>query len=150
MTFSSENELRNFLLSQCRDAVAEVQEEIYNIIDSCLDSYYGEFTPAEYIRTKQLLYSLVLSEVRQTGNSITAEVYFDASSLHYQTGIVTLQSGRTGYATWSGEDVLESAMHGSHGGYASGTAIWGNSMSQIGNVCIKLLDALKARGIPIK
>ena len=152
MVFKSVEELRTYILSRCEAAVVEVEEKVYRIIDEHLDKFYGEFTPAEYIRTKQLLHSLVRTGVKQVGTSFVAEVYFDASKLNYQTGVIPLKSGRTGYATWSGGQVLETAMQSGlpHGGYAGGTAIWGESLTKLGNIYILLVQALEANGIPVK
>mgnify|MGYP003448826250 CR=1 FL=1 len=60
-----------------------------------------------------------------------------------------------GYATWSGEKVLDVAMTGDlpHGNYAKGTAIWTKSMAIIqtlGGVQKMIENELIAQGIPIK
>ena len=152
--FKNKNELEKFLLYKCRNAVYEAEQEVYAIIDSCLNNFYGEYEPAEYIRTKQLFYSLVMSEVKQVGNGYVAEVYFDASKLNYKKGDVLLKSGNYGWATWSNEKVLDVAMTDNlpHGRWrkAEGTPIWTESMRQLGDIYMLLIEKLKKQGIPIK
>ena len=89
------------------------------------------------------------SDVKKVGNGYEAEVYFDESKLNYQTGVIPTQHG-TGYATWGAEEVLDTAMHGSHGGYIDGTAIWGTGLAVIGNIYTLIKKELIAQGIPIK
>ena len=156
MVFKSEAELKAFLLPKIKKAVVDVEEKAHRIIDDCLKQFYSEFEPNEYIRTQQLLHSLVRSGVKSTGNGYEAEVYFDAGLLNYQTGDVPLQHtsehGMYGYATWDGQKVLDVAMTSGlpHGGYAGGTAIWNTSMGKLGDILGLLLNALKSQGIPIK
>lgn len=154
MVFRNETELKNFLLQKCRNAVVQAEESVHRTIDNCLKQFYSEFSPDEYIRTQQLLHSLVKSGVKQVGNSFEAEVYFDVSSLNYQTGEIPTQHG-FGYATWDAETVLRVAMTGDyggkpHGGYATGTAILTESMNRLGNIFELLKQELIAQGIPIK
>lgn len=149
MVFKNETQLKNFLLAKCKTAIAQAEERVYRVIDGALKQYYDEFDPDEYIRTKQLLHSLVKSDVKKVGNGYEAEVYFDESKLNYQTGVVRTQNG-TGYATWGAEEVLDTAMHGSHGGYIDGMAIWGTSKTILGDIYALIKKELIAQGIPIK
>lgn len=150
MVFKNEAQLKSFLLSKCQNAIVTAEEKVHKIIDDCLKQFYGEFDPDEYIRTEQLLHSLVKSDVKQVGSGFSAEVYFDVGSLNYATGVVPTKNG-TGYATWDGETVLKVAMESGvpHGGYAGGTAVWTTSMERLGNVYKLLVQELKAQGIPI-
>lgn len=149
MVFKNQKQLESFLLQKCQAAVAQAEQKVYQVIDKCLDQYYGEFKPDEYIRTQKLLNSLVKSGVKRDGNGYVAEVYFDEKQLNYQTGVVPTQHG-TGYATWGAEEVLDTAMNGSHGGYISGTAIWGTSQAILGDIYALLRNELIAQGIPLK
>ena len=154
MVFKSEAELKSYVLARCSKAVANAEQKVHNVIDSFLKTYYGEFTPEEYIRTNQLMHSLVKTGVKGTGNGFEAEVYFDAGKLNYEQGVMPLQHtpehGRYGWATWTGDKVLDTAMNGSHGGYVGGTPIWSASMSQLGNITELLKQELIKQGIPIK
>lgn len=143
MGFSSLAELKAALVAAAVNAVAQVEGEVHTTFAGNLNQYYGEFIPAEYIRTGELFGSLNTTGTISTGNGASAEIYFTTPS--YQTGAVPLQSGRTGWATWSGEQVLDTAMHGSHGGYTSGTAIWDDSMGELGDIEGKLLSAVLAQ-----
>lgn len=145
MTFSSESALKAALAAACVNAVAKVEEKVYEEFAGNINQYYGEFIPAEYIRTGALMGSLERTGIHPSDNGASAEVYFSTPS--YATGAVPLQSGRTGWATWSGEQVLDSAMHGSHGGYTDGTAIWDESIASLGDIKSLLIQALKAQGL---
>ncbi len=151
MVFKNESQLKSFLLAKCKNAIISAEERVHKVIDDCLRQFYSEFSPDEYIRTQQLLHSLVRSGVKQVGNGFKAEVYFDIGALNYVTGVIQTQKG-VGYATWDGETVLNVAMAGGlpHGGYAGGTAIWSESMAKLGNIFEILRQELIAQGIPIK
>lgn len=153
--FYSEEELRKYLLDHSKTAVFRAQTKAYRIIDKFLIKYYMEFNPSEYIRTRQLLHSLVKGNVRPIANGYEAEVYFDAGKLNYAKGVTQLKStsetGRTGLATWSGADVLENAAQGSHGGYKSGTAIYNEPLAILTAEHIDILKkSLKQAGIPVQ
>lgn len=154
MVFKNEAQLKAFLMQKCKAAVAGTERKVFNAIERCLVQYYGQFTPDEYIRTRNLYNSLVKTDVKPVGNGFEAEVYFDLSALNYQTGLIEIQStattGRMGYATWTGEQVLESAMNGSHGGYEEGVAVWHKSMAMLGDINKLLVQELKILGVPIK
>lgn len=150
MVFKNEKQLKEFLLSKCKIALTQVEERIYRVIDGALQQYYSEFEPDEYIRTQQLLHSLVKSDVKRVGDRYEAEVYFDGSSMHYETQHVLRQSGWYGSATWGADEVLDTAMNGSHGGYIDGTAIWGTSHAVLGDIYMLIKKELIAQGIPIK
>ena len=153
MVFKDEKQLEKFLLQKCKAAVSGTERKVFNAIEKCLVQYYGQFTPEEYIRTKQLYNSLVKTDVKSVGNGFEAEVYFDLSALNYKTGLIEIQStaitGRMGYATWTGGQVLESAMSGSHGGYVDGVPIWSKSMAILGDINKMLVQELKLLGVPI-
>lgn len=147
MTFNSEAELLKFLIPKCVTAVEKVEKEVYEEFAGKLNQYYGEFMPAEYIRTGALFGSLETTGTAASGNGAKAEVYFDTPS--YAQGQIPIQStpitGRMGFATWGGGQVLDTAMHGSHGGYVGGTAIWDESMAALGDIRGKLMSAILAQ-----
>ena len=151
MVIKNEAQLKQILLAKCKNVVISAEEKVHQVIDGCLKQFYSEFSPDEYIRTEQLLHSLVKSDVKQVGNRFEAKVYFDVGSLNYQTGVVPTKNG-TGYATWDGETVLRVAMESSvpHGGYVGGTAVWTESMKRLGNIFELLKQELIKQGIPIK
>lgn len=160
MIFKNEAQLKSFLLAKCKNAVAQAEERVHRTIDNCLKQFYSEFTPDEYIRTKQLLHSLVKSNVKSDGASgYVAEVYFDIDGLSYKNGWIEIQStaetGRMGYAVWDKDTILDVVMTGSysglpHGGYEGGTAIWTESLKRLGDILNLLEQELRAQGIPIK
>lgn len=140
MTFKNEAQLKKFLSEKCAKAVDNTKEKIYNELAGNLNQFYYEFRPEEYIRTGALFDSLEVTGVVRTGNqyvnSATAEVGFDTPS--YKRGWVPLQSGGFGRAYWSDETILNVAMTGSysglpHGGYEDGTAIWTESIANLGD-----------------
>lgn len=133
-TFGSIDEFEKFLLGKCVTAVDSVKGEVHGKFQEKLGKYYSEFSPEEYIRTGALRGSLNEEGAFSTGSGARARVYFSTPS--YAQGMVPLQHtpehGRYGWATWSGEQVLDSAMDGSHGGYVDGTPIWSSVMSELG------------------
>lgn len=152
MTFSNEADLKAALIAACINAVGEVEGKVHEEFYYGLNQYYGEFIPAEYIRTGALMGSLEKTGVMPTGSGAVAEVYFSTPS--YKNGLMPLQHtpehGRYGWATWSGEQVLDTAMNGSHGGYVDGTPIWDSSMTKLGGeagIEAMLIKALKAQGL---
>lgn len=155
MVFNSIKEIERDIEKKIIKAMHDAQEKVHFIIDGFLNQYYNEFTPAEYIRTHQLLHSLVKSDIKKYGNSVQAEVYFDASAMSYENGFVriksTAETGEMGYATWGAAQVLDTAMHGTHGGYIKGTAIWDKSEAILDAQAIDILKhSLQTNGIPIK
>lgn len=149
MVFKSQKQLEKFLLKKCKAAVASTENKVYTEFAGNLSKYYAEFSPEEYIRTGALSNSLDRTGVQSSGNGVSAEVYFTTPS--YQLGEVPLQHtpehGIYGYATWSGQKVLDTAMHGSHGGYVGGTAIWDDSMAALGDIDALLMSELKKQGL---
>lgn len=153
MDFKNEKELEKFILLQCKKAITNAENQIYNVIDKHLNTFYGEYKPAEYIRTQQLLYSLVRTGIKKTGNGYEAEIYFDASRLNYPNPAQG-KSGLYHDANMSSEEILDMTMQGSHGGshggWKDGTHIWDDSMHWLGDIMKLLVDELRAQGIPIK
>jgi hypothetical protein len=157
MVFKNSVELERFMLDKCKKAVANLENKIYAIIKSTLAQFYQEFTPEAYIRTNQLLHSLVKSEVKKVGNGYEAEVYFDASLLDYEHGWMDVKGDGSwyGYSNWDTDTILDVVMTGSysglpHGGWVEGTAIWTVSRERLGNIFAKLEYELRLQGIPIK
>ena len=140
MTFTDIKSLERYILKCNESAILVAQEKVYRVIKKFLDQYYAEYFPHEYIRTEQLLRSLVKSEVIKTPTGYIAQIYFDASSMEYKG--------------WSGERVLHEAMvGGTHGGYVApkNTKIWEESLSVLKTETYPMLKkALIDAGIPIK
>lgn len=167
MTFDSIDALKSYILSQTKIAVQKAEEQIYQILDRFMKEYYAEYSPEVYERTYQLYRSLVKSEVIPTGNGYEAHVYFDATNLDYQIKHLTSYPVDGGYMNpyngaissdgtfpnpkGSAELSLESAMHGSHGGKASGTAVWDESIAVLNTEAYNILKRMLIdSGIPIK
>lgn len=153
-TFDSTAALKAEILNRSEKAVASAKQRVYEKIDEFLHGYYSDYTPEEYIRTKQLLRSLVQTKVKSIGNGWEAEVYFDASKLNYKKGVMPLQHtpehGRYGWATWGADEVLSTALHGSHGGYVRTAPIYGRSLNFLNSHAINILvDSLHAAGVPV-
>lgn len=160
MTFDSLDALKNYILSRSQVAIKMAQERIFKIIEDFLLQYYMEFEPEVYVRTYQLLCSLVKTEVKQTANGWVAEIYYDLNSLDYSTRIVPSQfSWASPHNTYHRQDwthendiaVFEMAAHGSHGGYVSGTAVWDDPMRIIKQEGFNILkQSLIDAGIPVR
>lgn len=161
MVFNSIEALKNHILSCSQVAVERATEKIHYVINLFLTDYYREFKPDVYVRTEQLLKSLVRSDVRPTANGWEAEVYFDINALDYSTRIVPdgkpWSSNNTYHREgWTKDNdmwVLGTAMQGGlpHGGYAEGTQIWTESLNVLSKDKIDILrQALISAGIPIR
>lgn len=168
MTFNSVDELKNYILSRSKVAIEQARERVYDKIAEFLFKFYEEFEPNVYVRTYQLLCSLVKTDVVKTTNGWVAEVYFDLNALDYSTRIVPQGQPWSSYAkpentyhreNWTKENdawVLETAMTGAnpHGGYdrATGnTRIWIESMKVLNKKKRSILKkALIDAGIPVR
>ena len=136
---STVEEIKRDVLLRTKVGVLNTREEIYRVIERCLQIYYGEYEPNRYVRTSKLMNSLV----RETdGDNLGFRVYFDVSALNYITG------------TWDGQKVLDTAMTGenggSHGGWVDGVHIWDDSMGDLGSISALIRRELIAAGLPIK
>lgn len=140
MTIKNKAQLQKFLADKCAKAVANTEKKVHEELAGNLNQFYTEFNPDEYIRTGALFNALESTGVKKTGNQYMnraeAEVYFNTPE--YEQGVMPLQHtpehGMYGWASATGEEVLDMAMTGSkpHGGFASGTAIWTESMKKLG------------------
>ena len=145
MTFKNEKQLKEFLLKKCKTALAVTQEKAYQIIDMHVQNFYKDYTPEEYHRTRQLMRSLVKSNIRSTGSGYEAEVYFDLNYA-YSTG-----------SEPSGEQVMDAAATGGHGAsgmrviYSGGANTWVSPKAVLDLEAINILvQELRIAGIPIK
>ena len=145
-TFKSEKELKKFLEFKCKAAIADAERKVYNAIEKCLVQYYGQFTPEEYIRTQKLYHALV--RVR-SADGLNAEVYFNEDMMDYEHEHILRKSGWYGSARWGAEEVLDTAMNGSHGGYTEGVAVWGKSHAILGDINKLLVQTLKEQGLAV-
>lgn len=160
MTFDSLDALKNYILSRSQVAIKMAQERVFKIIEDFLLKYYEEFSPEVYIRTYQLLCSLVKTDIKQTANGWVAEIYYDLDALDYSMRVVPSQfnwaSPQNTYhrQNWTHENdiaVFEMAAHGSHGGYASGTAVWDDPIKVLKKDGINILkQSLIAAGVPVR
>lgn len=154
MTFKSTDELKSYLLSKMQPAISTAEEKVYQVIDKILAQWYGEYDPVLYERTRQLLHSLVKSNVTPTANGYEAEVYFDASKLDYSFKYINGQ--KYPHQGASSEDVMQAAMNGGHGAVgwkiaATTTPIWDKSVGLISaEVYDVIKQALISEGIPVK
>ena len=143
MVFKNQKELERFIMKRSRQALMKAQDKVYEIIKRFVYGYYTEYDPEFYKRTRQLLESLVQSQIVSDGKGYKMEIYFDVSGMNYNTG------------SWSGEEVLDVAMsyqypHGAYEG-AGGKPIWEPVLAELDAKAINVLvDMLRAEGIPVK
>lgn len=164
MVFKNQKELEKFMLSKCQSALTKAQEKVYRIIDKFLNDFYDDYDPSTYVdlegnerhkrhyyvRTYQLLHSLVKSEIVPSKNGYEAKVYFDSNYLNsiYSDGNHP-----------SGLQVMEAAAQGLHGAIGedfqyvegrTGVSVWNDPIKQLNAEAIDILvDMLKAEGIPV-
>jgi len=154
MIIKNNAQLTKAIMSKCVDAVNSAELKIYGDFFDMVHHFYTEFSPDEYIRTYALYTSLDSTGAKVNGDSVSAKVYFNTPS--YQQGMMELQHtpehGMYGWASHSGEEVLDTAMTSkkSHGGHISGTPIWTTTMKKLGGKAgIKdlLKQELKSQGL---
>jgi hypothetical protein len=135
MDIRNEAQLRKFLMDKCVEAVSNAEKKVNKELDDNLNRFYSEFEPERYVRTNNLLNSLESTGVIQSEGGVDAEVGF--ATPHYKKGWIPLQDHGYGLACWSDEKILNTVMTGGksglpHGGYEDGTAIWTQSMENLG------------------
>jgi len=165
--FKNIEAIKQDVIKKSEKGVRQAQNSVYKIIDQFLHEYYREYKPAIYERTHQLLNSLVKTEVIKTSNGFTSYVYFDVGALDYSVKYFSKYPVAGGYMNpfngkvtpdgvfpnpkGSAELTLESAMHGSHGGYIEGIPIWERSIDILDQKgCEILKKKLIQAGIPLK
>lgn len=147
MTFKNEKELKDFLLKKCRAALEISQMRVYKIVEDFVERFYADYDPSSYERTRQLIHSLVISEIIQTNSGFEAQVYFNYSGLRYVTG-----------SKPSMLRVLDAASDGLHGADGmrvmegnTGANIWSDPLAELSVEAIKILvQELKSAGVAIK
>lgn len=154
MVFKNEAQLKNFLMKKCVAAVDDAELKVYGEFFDNVHNFYTEFEPDEYIRTYALYTSLDSTGAKKNGDSVMAKVYFNTPS--YEQGVMPLQHtpehGMYGWASLSGEEVLETALKSGrpHGGRIGGTPIWNISMKNLGGkggIKTLLKQKLKEQGL---
>ncbi len=149
MIFKTTAEMRNYILQRSQFAIQKAQEQVFQVIERFVKEYYAEFSPDRYERTYQLFRSLVKSDIKSTGNGYVAEVYFDLNALDYH--MKRINGREISNKGWSEEETLESAAHGSHGGYKPGTAIWDEPIRLLNTEGYNILRRMLIdSGIPVK
>lgn len=154
MIFENESQLRVEFAKKLKIAVSNTANIIREKLEENVNKFYSEYSPSEYIRTGALEGSLYFIDARRYGNQhvsgATAEVGFNTPS--YQHGWVRLQSGTYDWSSWSDEEVLDVVMTGGlpHGDAAGGTAIWTQSIRELGGkrgISNILKQELKKQGL---
>jgi len=152
--FKNIKELKRDLVKKELIAVKQAQEYVYNLIDNYLQQYYSDYDPTVYERTRQLLHSLVKSNVKRINGGYEASVYFDLSKMDYSYKLVNgIKKPNHG---WSAEATMETAGRGEHGGkvvVAEGAAIWADPIAIFQHTMInpnKLKEYLEEMGVPLK
>lgn len=137
-------EIRSDLIAKVPRAVAIAEDEIAQIIENVLATFYASYSPVLYERTFQLLHSCVKSGVYGGGGHAEARIYLDSSMMSYSSG-----------ASPSGASVMAAANVGKHGAMGlrmvgSGPALSSECESTVDAQAMNiLLSAILAAGIPI-
>lgn len=137
MIFRNEIELKNQLKKSIIKSVLVERTRIYNVIQKAVKDYYNDYSPQFYERTYQFLNSLVVTDIIDKGNRISARIYFDYASLDYSTKTFS----KFGYNPFNRKDipidggatfnnpkgnaykVIQSASYGLHGGKMLGRGV---------------------------
>lgn len=142
-TVKSTSQLEKLINTRIQKAVKMTRDYIYEMVHFHLMEYYRDYSPKSYMRTYQLLDSLVKMNVKVSGNMITAEVKIDEDYLNSEYEI----------GDWTGLQVVKSAEAGLHGGYAVGNGnatFWTNALEELGGesgIKALLIKNLKACGL---
>lgn len=132
------------ILSKSKNGVAMTEKEIYDVMLKNVRKFYGEVSPKEYIRTGHLGKSL-----KSVNGGLSARVFFNEGGMAHPRPWALGQSGRWHQVLWPEGKILDAAMHGSHGAAYQGTAIWHESMSELGDIEQRLVSNLRRAGLPI-
>lgn len=149
MVFKSEEQLRNYILTKCKNAIAHTQEIVRQDMIQQADAFYEDYDPIMYDRTGQLNDNggqsekfIVKSPITTIGNRCESTVYLDASALNYTTGRQP-----------SGEQVLTAAVGGGHGATnlrimrGGGVSLWNPYLQEKSNS--DLVKSLISQGLPL-
>ena len=169
-TFRSLSEAEAYILSKVRIAVGIAQRKAFTEFNRFVFMYYGEWQPAVYERTRQLLRALSKSDVYGSGNGFGADIYYDVGKMDYsRKNLHKIQrNGKwmhpyvPGVYTSDGVfinhgdagKVLANAAHGKHGrknGDVAGTAIWDEPMAILASRYKTIFrQAFEEAGLPVK
>lgn len=117
-----------------RRAEKMTQDEIYNVVQKYIQYYYDEFDPEVYIRTDKFLNSLIKTDIVQVNGRFRCNVRINNDYLTYKY---------PGKPNWSGnidatgEDVVQWANIGSHGGLSpkdGNVHFWDDALEELGGV----------------
>lgn len=105
--------------------------------------YYDQFTPEQYRRTEQFYKSATMDMLSQ----LMGKIYMNPDKMNYQWN-------GTGWE-WTGQQQLESANVGSHGGWTTETSVqhrfWDKFIEYCNNNAIVILkEELAKQGLKIK
>lgn len=104
-TFTTMNELKNYLESACQKAIENAAERLLVVLQQYInDDYYNLYKPKLYKRTLQFYDSAVTNML----SSNTAEIKMDDTLMNYKN-----LDGSDG--TWTGIEQLYMAEAGFHG-----------------------------------
>ena len=120
----------------CNRLLSKLQEFIYT-------EYYDQFDPVEYQRKEQFYRSATTDMLSQ----LMGQIYMDPDKMNYPWN-------GTGWE-WTGQQQLESANVGSHGGWTTGTSVqhryWDKFIEYCENNAIVILkEELAKQGLKVK
>lgn len=96
-----------------KEGIWDVSKEIEIVIDEFLARWYGDYTPKQYKRTEQFLYSCITSKVVKSGNQYKTKVFIDYKNMHHVTN---LPDGKTLPLSKEEEyEIVRNANMGIHG-----------------------------------
>lgn len=136
-----------------KTAVKEVKEEVLAIIKGSIDDFYAGHDPHEYIRTMQLINTIVDNGIKTRNIGAGFEIYFDSGMMAHASK-VRGKSGRWHKAEWSESKILEVTFedplpHGHYTGADSNEPIWDILMYDLRDINIIIYAALIEAGVPV-
>lgn len=148
-------DIRKDILRGVQAAVAETKEDVMNIIAKLMMEFYAEYSPSLYLRTGQLLNTIVDEGIKSRAKGSGFEIYFDSGMMRHPNPAYD-RWGASHKTKWSESRILEFVMEGGdngapHGGYApaGGNPIWFKLEKELSDLDIILCAALLKAGVPV-
>lgn len=137
-TFTTTIALKNYLESSCNIAVQNACNRLLGTLQQLIDSeYYDVYDPVWYNRTYQFWQSAMTQMLSNT----CGQIFMNPDAMHY--------------VGWSGEEQIQAANLGIHGGIITDTTVehryWNKFVEYCEKNAVRILkEELKKQGLSVK
>lgn len=101
MAIKNDKELTKAIMNTMQGALRDIQNKAYDVVKKYMDTYYTEYTPAEYKRTYAFYKSLVKGDIVKTSTGYKCSIYIDLDRMD-------------NYYRNSGKEVMDMINRGFH------------------------------------